>query len=367
MLPSVTPLTAATDGIMNPTLKTLLHSVVDNTLRRVPLVLYSGNAGSMLVAGEERWSRYLPDRFFGSGPRESRHLGSYWTWQLPRVLRRWRDAADITVARADRMTARLFPANEYLRVPEWIRMVAPVPASNHDFKARSVRSDMRVVKKYKLSWRVSHDPIELATHLDRDYYSYTRLRHGDDAFAQPLQLIENAFRKGGLLLVEREGVPIAGLVFEQKPPVFEMWTIACVEADEGLLSQGALVGAYLCSFECARSLSLTAVDMRGCRPCLHDPLFFVKRKYGAAVADKPDTIYDLLVRWNTATPAVLRFLAESPLIFRDGAHLSAIHADRVTPRQKLLAAGLNRLVTLRPDAVFDKWNQDRGDESAADR
>ena len=365
MVPSAGPWGHATDCIMNPTLKTSLHCAVDNTLRRVPLVLYSGTAGSMLVAGEERWSRYLPDRFFGSGPRELRLLGSYWTWQLPRVLRRWRDAADITVARADRVTARLFPSEEYLRVPEWIRMVAPVPASNRDFRASSVRSDMRVIKKYKLTWRVSHDADELATHLDRDYYPYTRLRHGDDSFVQPPRWMKNTFRKGGLLWVEREGVPIAGLVFEQDPPVFRLSTVACVGADEGLLRQGALVGVYLFSFECARSLGLTDLDMRGCRPCLHDPLFFVKHKYGAVVEDNPDTVYDLLVRWNTATPAVMRFLAESPLIFRDDNGLSAIHADRVTPRQKLLAPGLRRLVTLRPDAAFGAWEEDRGDESAA--
>jgi len=352
---------------MNTTLKTSLHCAVDNTLRRVPLVLHSGTAGSMLVAGEERWSRYLPGRFFGSGPRESRHLGSYWTWQLPRVLRRWRDAADITVARADRVTARLFPTDEYLQVPEWIRMVAAVPASNRDFKADSVRNDIRVVKRNRLTWRVSHDADELATYLDRDYYPYIRLRHGDDAFVQPPQWIRNTFRRGGLLWVEREGEPIAGLVFEQEHPLFRMWTIACVRADEDLLYQGAIAGVYLFSFECARSLGLTAVDMRGCRPCLHDPLFFVKRKYGAAVEDKPDNVYDLLVRWNTATLAVLRFLAESPLIFRDGNGLSAIHADRVTPRHKLLAPGLSRLVTLRPDAAYGTWAEDRGDELAADR
>jgi hypothetical protein len=93
----------------------------------------------------------------------------------------------------------------------------------------------------------------------------------------------------------------------------------------------------------------------------------VKRKYGAAVEDKPDNVYDLLVRWNTATPAVMRFLAESPLIFRDGNALSAIHADRVAPREKLLAPGLRRLFTLRPDAAFGGWEEDRGDESAAER
>ena len=127
------------------------------------------------------------------------------------------------------------------------------------------------------------------------------------------------------------------------------------------------MGAYLFSFECARSLGLTALDMRGCRPCLHDPLFFVKRKYGAAVEDKPDNAYDLLVRWNTATPALLRFLAESPLIFRDGDRLSAIHADRITPRQKLLTPGLRRLCTIRPDAAFGEWEEDQGDELAVDR
>jgi len=179
--------------------------------------------------------------------------------------------------------------------------------------------------------------------------------------------MKNSFRKGGLLWVEREGIPIAGLVFEQEPPVFRLSTVACVGADEGLLRQGALAGGYLFSFELSRSLGLTALDMRGTRPCLHDPLFFMKRKYGTAVADKPDNAYDLLVRWNTATPTVLRFLAESPLIFRDGSRLSAIHADRVTPRQKLLAPGLRRLVTLRPDAAFGAWEEDRGDELMADR
>lgn len=345
---------------MNPTFKASLHCAVDNTLRRVPLILHTGSAGSMLVAGEDRWSRYLPELFFRSDPRDRRHLGSYWTWQLPHVLRRWRDAADITVARTDRVTARLFPAAEYLRVPEWIRMVAPVPASNRDFRASSVQNDMRVIRRNRLTWRVSHDADELAAYLDRDYYPYTRLRYGDDAFVQPPRWMRNSFRKGGLLWVEREGKPIAGLVFEQAHPVFRMSTIACAGADEGLLRQGAVAGVYVFSFECARSLGLTALDMRGCRPCLRDPLFFVKRKYGAAVEDKLDSVYDLLVRWGTATPSVMRFRADFPLIFRDGNGLSAIHADRVTPRQKLLAPGLRRLVTPRPDAAFGAWEEDRG-------
>ena len=352
---------------MNPALKTSLHCAVDNVLRRVPVVLHSGAAGRMLVAGEERWSRYLPDRFFDGGPRKSRQLGDAWTWQLPHVLRRWAAEVDVIVARADRMSARFFPAAEYLRVPEWIRMVAPVPASQRGFASSSVRSDMRVVKNNGLSWRVSHDPDDLATYLDRDYYPYTRLRYGDESFVQPPRWMRKSFDKGGLLWVEREGRPIAGLVFEREPPIFRHSTIACVEADEGLLRHGAVAGIYLFSFKCARSLGLTSVDMRGSRPCLHDRLFYVKNKYGGAIQDKRDNAYDLLVRWNRATPAVLRFLAGSPLIFRDGDGLSAVHADRVTPRHKLLATGLHRLFTPRPDAAFGVWDRRQPDDVADGR
>lgn len=97
--------------------------------------------------------------------------------------------------------------------------------------------------------------------------------------------------------------------------------------------------------------------MRGSRPCLHDRLFYVKNKYGGAIQDKRDDAYDLLVRWNRATPAVMRFLAGSPLIFRDGDGLAAVHADRVTPRHTLLTAGLHWLVIFRPDEAFGEWDE----------
>lgn len=321
----------------------------------------------MLVSGEDRWSRYLPDRFFGSGPRRHRHLGDYWTWQLPRAVERWRNEADITIARADRMTAAVFPASEYLRVPEWVRMVAPVPASNDDLRSSSAGSDMRVVRRNRLTWRVSHDAREFATYLERDYLPYTHLRYGDDAFVQPLRVMRDTFRRGGLLWVERAGEPIAGLIFDTPGRAFRHLTIACVGANDALLREGALAAVYLFSFECARSLGLTTVDMRGIRPCLHDPLFSVKQKFGGAVTAKPDNVYELLVRWREATPAVERFLAHSPLVFRDGAGLSAIHADRVTPRRRLFAAGLDRLLTVVPNAPFSSWQEDRGDDPATDR
>jgi len=91
-----------------------------------------------------------------------------------------------------------------------------------------------------------------------------------------------------------------------------------------------------------------------------------KRKWGAAVGLHAENVHALLVRWNAANPVVLRFLAESPLIFHDGHGLSAIHADRITPRRSLLAPGLRRLFTPLPGAAFGAWEEDCGEGSADD-
>lgn len=339
---------------MHPILKNTLHCLVDNTLRRHAVVLHRGAAGSMLVAGEERWARYLPERFFGDGPREQTRLGTFRASQLPAALARWQDVADITVARVDQFTQRMFSPSDWLRVPEWIRMVAPVPTTPGGFAANSARSDLRLIRKNGLTWRVSHDPDELATYLRRDYYPYTRLRHGDDAFVLSPRLMRRAFRRGGLLWVEKDGAPLAGLVFEHAPPMLRMSTVACVEADERHLQLGALAGVYLFSFEYARDRGFEALDMRGSRPCLSDPLFFVKRKYGGQAQVKPDNAYDLLVRWKETTPPVRRFLTASPLVCRVGSRLSAVCAAGAASPP--LVPGIDGVLVAQPGGRFGDWS-----------
>lgn len=339
---------------MQPVLKNTLHCIVDNTQRRHSVVLHRGAAGSMLVAGEERWARYLPERFFGFGSREQTRLGTFRAAQLPAALARWQDVADVTVARVDQVSQRLFSPSDWLRVPEWIRMMAPVPTTPGDFAASSARSDLRRVRKNGLTWRISHDPGELTTYLHRDYYPYTRLRHGEDSFVLSPRRMRQSFRRGGLLWVEKDGALLAGLVFEHAPPMLRMSTVACVEADARHLQLGALAGAYLFSFEYARSRGLEALDMRGSRPCLGDPLFFVKHKYGGQVQLKPDNAYDLLVQWNQTTPPVHRFLTASPLIFRVGDRLSALCAAGAAAPP--LVPGLHGVLAAQPGGRFGDWH-----------
>ena len=250
--------------------------------------------------------------------------------------------ADIVIARLDIFSTRLLQMPDYLRVPEWVRMVARVPDSNERFTSSSALRDLQGIRKNGLAWRVSHDPQELRLHLERDYYPYTRQRHGDDAFVQPRTVVANAFKKGGLLVVEQNFRPVAGLVFERRKDTMQMWTLACVESDASLLSKGALAAVYVFCFEYARSAGLDFVDMRGCRPCPADSLFFVKQKWGAEVREHGELAFEFLIHWQSANDRVLRFLEKTPLIFRENGGLSVIGNSERESALRWKEAGMSR-------------------------
>jgi hypothetical protein len=88
---------------------------------------------------------------------------------------------------------------------------------------------------------------------------------------------------------------------------------------------------------------MTTCDLRGCRPSLHDNLLRFKRKWSATLRDKPDNVYDVLVRWQAFNEVIADFLSHTSLIFRDGDGFSAIHTDASQARERLWIDGLRKL------------------------
>lgn len=329
-------------------LKTALHCLRDNALPVIPLAIYEGSGGRLLIAGEERWTRYFLHQFNGdSWTRQG--LGSFRSWQIPAVLKRYASGVDLTIVRLDLFSVHLLRMQAFLRVPEWVRMVANVPAAGHQYRSKSVQRDLQVIRKHGLSWRISHDIRELKLYLERDYCPYTRLRHGEDAYVQSFRVLKRAFLKGGLLVIEQQGHPLAALVFERREKTLQMWAVACAEADPSLLSRGAMAAIYAFSFEYARSTGLEFVDMRGCRPSTSDSLYFVKRKWQARVCEHGETCFEFLLCWSNLNERIIRFLAHTPLIIRDGGYLSVLGVADAEDSSRWRDAGLHRFHALSPD------------------
>lgn len=316
-----------------------------------------GAPATMLVAGRTKHVEWLVDRFFATPPaREA--LGHFPAWRIARALRQLRSSADLTVVHvARRSVAPLGFANDYLAVPDWIgmRLVAPFDVASSDRRSHSLVEDLRRIRRGRWVFEVSHRAADLAPFRDGMYAPYTRLRHGPGAHLQPMRRLRRAFRRGGLLWVSRDGERVAGCLFERRNDSLAALALGVAGGDPARLKDGPIPALYARLIELARSSGCTDVDLRGSRPSLDDGLTWFKRKWGAAVYDRPDVPSTLLVHWSRMTPVVEAFLAGTSLVFRDGGGLSALavasarHDERAAVERacgRLRTPGLHRIVVL---------------------
>ena len=337
------------------TLKTTIIALADHVLPRLPVILHRGPAGSMVVAGTEAWSRHLPDRFFGAGARTEERLGSWPVWKIHRILESWRRRVDLVAARVDVLSAGRFPFTSYIRVPEWIRMVAPVMPEGARLPSASARDNERLVRRNGLSWRVSHAPGDLAVFIERDYRPYTRARYGESAYLRSPTWFFKRRRHGGLVWIERDREPVAGMTYDVRGRSLRRLAVACVRGDTSLLRTGGMSATYLACFELARRLGCHEIDLRNCRPYVTDNLFQVKLSWGGVITPPDDLTHDLLIGWNQATPTVMRFLSESPLVVREGGGFAAVQGHPSPVRPHRFPSGIDRRIEPVPGGAFGTW------------
>lgn len=326
-----------------------------------------GRAATMLVAGAEHWSQYLPGRFFAGTPRREL-IGHAPMWALPRRLRPLRTTVDVTVVRSDQLSARAFFDDDYLSIPEWVGLRLPLPVDIPALAraSTSVEEDLRKMRRNALTADISHDPADCAAFYRRMFVPYTRDRHGSDAYLKSYPSMQRSFRHGGILWLRHDGEPVAGNVFELHDSTMILTAIGVVDGGTDWRQRGALASLYVQLIEYAHRCGCTMIDMRGARPSLSDGLFRYKAKWGTEIYDMTQNPVSALVHWNRLDGAVAAFLADTPLVFRDGAGLSGLavagEPGPWTPaafqnaRRRLWVAGLDRLclvgnATREPGAV----------------
>lgn len=338
-----------------PMLKDSLVCLAENALPSLPLVVHRGSAGSLLCAGDAAATCYIRNQLFGALPCASESHGCVPAWRLPAALAAWRERVDIVCAAVNRRSACGYPSEEYIRTPVWIRMVARVPAADERGATSRAQRNQRVVLKNGLAWRVSTDPHDLRTFIERDYRPYISSRFGADAQIRSERWFRARFRRGGLMWIERGGGTVAGAAYDRCGTTIRLLALACARGDGRLLRIGALSAVYLALFELARSLGCELLDLRNCRPSLNDGLLQAKRSWGGVVMQPDDVSRDFVIGWRQSTPAVMRFCSCARLIVRDGNGFAALQGADPPIRPSVVPGGIGRLIAPVADGSFGEW------------
>lgn len=335
------------------------------TALRVPVAILRGPTrhaeqwGTVVMAGDRPWVDYLPHRFFTCVPQRE-VVGAVPVWALPSFLKRLAVDADLTVARVDRVSARLFFENDYLVVPESIgcRLMLPVDLDKLAHASTSVKEDVRTLRRERLTAEVSHREADCEAFYSSMYLPFIKKRHGEFAVIHSLHQLRRAFRRGGIIWVRRGDQRLAGGLFEQRGDVLRWVALGTAEGNLTLMKQGVLAALYIFEIKCAEERRCASIDFGGTPPILNDGLLRFKRKWGVQLADKHQTSFDYLVRWERPNEQVLRFLADTPLIIRNRSSfvgLTALTPNGVTTpdqvstiHRSLWMPGLHKLAILTP-------------------
>ncbi|MEO8324208.1 MAG: hypothetical protein ABI618_00045 [Nitrospirota bacterium] len=303
---------------------------------RVPVAIlrgptrHSGRSGTVVVAGHQPWADYLPRRFFACAPQRE-VVGTVPVWALSSFLKGLAVDADITVARVNRVSARLFFEDGYLVVPESIgcRLSLPVDLDKLAHASSSVKEDLGMLRREGFTMEVSHREADCEAFYLSMYLPFVKKRHGEFAVIHNLHQLRRKFRRGGLIWLRRGDHRIAAALFEQDGDVFRGVALGTAGGDLTLMKQGALAALYIFEIKCAEEGRCASIDFGGTPPILSDGLLRFKRKWGVQLADEYQTPYDYLVRWESPNEPVLHFLADTPLIFRNRGHLAGLTALRL--------------------------------------
>jgi len=298
---------------------------------RVPVSVLRGPAGqsgrlaTMLVAGAESETGYLPERFFNAIPQREL-LARAPVWQLPKLLARLEPAADLVVARVDRHFAARFAPADYLAVPDWVssRLALPVDVALLARGSRSVAEDLRRMRRYPTVVEVSHDEADFAHFYHGVYVPYIRSRFGSAAYVRSILALRRAFARGGILWLRRNGARVAGDLFERHGDTLNLLALGIASGDLGLRREGLLSRLYVALMTHGAREGCRHLNLGGSRPSLRDGVLRYKAKWGAILDVPREPLYWWLVRWKRLDGAVAEFLSRTPLIFRDGNALSGL-------------------------------------------
>jgi len=303
----------------------------------------TGQIRRLLVAGDDPWVQYLPQRFFAGEPqRES--LGLVPVRSLPQFLDRFQESVDATIARVDRHTGkRIFPQG-YLAVPEWVGTRMTVP-DNVDALVRSssnIQRDVRRIRRQRFQPVVSLGDAGVESFYQGFYLPLSKARYQELLVVRTADDLRRRARRGGILWNQREGQAVSALLFEIKGSALDILAVGARDGDLTLVKEGAIAALYYFVIGMARNEGYRTIDFRGSRPSLNDGVLRYKSKWSASLYDKTDSYHDLFIRWGQAPDIAADFLSHTPLIFREDGGFSALLGNAHPNEQDLWVGGLRR-------------------------
>jgi hypothetical protein len=281
----------------------------------------SGEALTVLFAGHPGSRNYIAQVIFGESWREARNL-RIWKHRLFQRAGNTTIGHDLAVLHlAERGAPVEHTASKMFRLPCWVGGEKDLETAE-DIARRSkhIKSDIRRIRKNRLSYRVTREPAEFDRFYHTMYLPHIQRVFGDHAFLMTYEAMQAAIPDCELFLITQDGQDIAGgiLVYDGSDRV-RGWSLGVKDGNDQWVRAGALAAFEQLQADYLHDRGFKTLHRGASRPFLKDGALCFKKNRGMVITDTSPQSINLLLRRDG--PAVRAFLHNNPFIYAQGDEL----------------------------------------------
>jgi hypothetical protein len=245
---------------------------------------------------------------------------------VKRWIARYARRASLLLLDVELLYCRLLSTQSYLEIPQWIRQKYRIPETWEEvlgtFRKNTKRVDLRKVRQFGLSYRITREERDFEEFYHRMYVPYLTKRFEGEVIIEPEWKVLRQCRKGEIMQILRDEQVVAAVVLHcLKGRLAYVWVGVPEDLDDELCA-GAFSGMYYFTIQYGFQCGCQEIDFLGSRPLLNDGLFRYKRKWGTFVEDSPVPRGDILLKPLAFSEPVKSIFRQNYFIVRDGKSLA---------------------------------------------
>jgi len=282
----------------------------------------SGEKLNALIFGGDMAAAYVSSVIFSGDPK-STDLGKSLLWRIRSKVRIINPNPDLIFTETDRFYAALLKRLKFALIPKWVLfhldISKPLPELMKTIKNRSLDNNLRRMRAQQYTCEITQDQERFDLFYNHMYVPYATKRYGTASWVLGYHHLKRVLKKGQLLLVTQDDVPLAGaLLIERENHLFSH-SLGVKDGNIEYVEQGAITASYFFTIQWAKKKGYDRIDFGYCRPFLRDGVFIYKKRWGMSVKNRKRSmglgVFGLKI--NCFSKSVRGFLGENPFIFID--------------------------------------------------
>jgi hypothetical protein len=276
--------------------------------------LGSGMPLSIICAIENRQFRnYLCGLIYGDSFKEL-NLGRVWYCNTIRIIRKTKYDCAIMFVEVHNSLGEILNSKKWFYIPQWVKGEVDIPIGTLVLQDRSLKSDLRRIRKNALQYQVCRDSESLSDFYYNMHIPYITISHGNCAHISPFEEMKRGLTSGDLLFVTQQGERIAGALILYEETGARLKSFGVRGGNNKYLIDGVIGALYYYSLVYLESKGFNKVNFGWSRSFLRDGVLRYKAKWSQRLFGTSQN--GIALRVLSDTQAVRNFLYRNPFIFK---------------------------------------------------